>query len=38
VADEWGNEWALAQHTKDLTPAEMQAAQGKMIAEMKNQH
>jgi PhnB protein len=38
VADQWGNEWALAQHVKDLTPAEMQAAQGKMIAEMKNQH
>jgi PhnB protein len=38
VSDKWGNDWALAQHTKDLTPAEMKAAQDKMIAEMKQQH
>lgn len=35
VADPWGNEWTLAQHTKDLTPDEMKRAQDAFIAQMK---
>jgi PhnB protein len=27
VADRWGNQWSLAQHTKDLSPEELQSAQ-----------
>ncbi len=34
VADKWGNEWALAQHIKDMTPEEMQAAQKTFVSEM----
>jgi uncharacterized glyoxalase superfamily protein PhnB len=35
VVDPWGNEWTLAQHLKDLTPAEMKQAQDAFIAQMK---
>jgi uncharacterized glyoxalase superfamily protein PhnB len=38
VADKWGNEWTIAQHTKDMTPAEMQAAQEAFVAGMKAKH
>ena len=31
VSDRWGNEWCIAEHTKDLTPAEMQKAQDEMV-------
>lgn len=34
VADPWGNEWSLAQHVKDLTPAEMEKARNAFVAEM----
>jgi PhnB protein len=37
VTDHWGNEWALAQHIKDLSPAEMKAMQEKMVADAKQQ-
>jgi PhnB protein len=35
VVDRWGNIWALAQHTKDLTPEEMKKAQDEFVAQMK---
>ena len=35
VTDPWGNEWSLAQHIKDMTPADMQAAQASFVASMK---
>ena len=35
LVDRWGNEWTLAQHTKDLTPEEMKKAQDAFIASMK---
>ena len=35
VADPFGQKWALATHTKDMTPAEMQKAQEEAIAQMK---
>jgi PhnB protein len=35
VSDRWGNEWSLAQHTKDLTPEEMKKAQDDFVAKMK---
>jgi PhnB protein len=35
VVDKWGNEWTLAQHTKDLTPDEMKKAQDAFVAGMK---
>ena len=34
VADKWGNEWALAQHIKDMTPEEMEKAKNAFISEM----
>jgi len=34
VADRWGIEWSLAQHTKDLTPEEMKKAQAAFTAQM----
>ncbi len=34
VGDKWGNEWALAQHIKDMTREEMDKAQKAFIAEM----
>ena len=36
VSDKWGNEWTLAQHTKDLTPEEMKKAQEAFVASMAN--
>ena len=35
VTDQWGNRWNLAQHVKDMSPAEMQAAQDAFV---KSQH
>ena len=35
LADKWGNEWCVAEHTKDLTPAETRAAEAKAVAEMQ---
>ncbi len=35
VTDRWGNEWSVAQHTKDLTPEEMQKAQEAFVASMQ---
>jgi uncharacterized glyoxalase superfamily protein PhnB len=35
VVDKWGNEWNIAQHVKDLTPAEMKKAQDDFVASMK---
>jgi uncharacterized glyoxalase superfamily protein PhnB len=35
VVDAWKNEWTLAQHIKDMTPAEMKAAQDAFVASMK---
>ena len=37
VTDAWGNDWALAQHMKDLTPEEMKAMHEKMVADAKKQ-
>jgi len=34
VADRWGNEWSLAQHTKDMSPEEMEKAKNAFISEM----
>jgi uncharacterized glyoxalase superfamily protein PhnB len=34
VIDPWGNQWTLAQHVKDLTPAELQQAQDAAVAAM----
>ena len=31
VHDRWGNQWVLAQHVKDLTPAEMKKAQDDFV-------
>src|SRR6267143_1325943 len=35
VHDRWGNQWVLAQHVKDLSPAEMKKAQDEFVAKMK---
>jgi len=35
VHDRWGNVWMLAQHMRDLTPAEMKKAQDAFVASMK---
>ena len=35
VHDRWGNQWVLAQHVKDLSPAEMKKAQDDFVASMK---
>ena len=35
VHDRWGNQWVLAQHVKDLSPAEMKTAQDEFVASMK---
>jgi uncharacterized glyoxalase superfamily protein PhnB len=35
IADRWGNEWTLAQHTKDLSPAEMKQAADAFFASAK---
>ena len=37
VHDRWGNQWVLAQHVKDLTPAEMKKAQDEFVAKMRPQ-
>jgi PhnB protein len=34
LVDRWGIRWSIAQHMKDLTPAEMEAAQEAFIADM----
>jgi PhnB protein len=34
LTDPFGNRWNLAQHMKDLTPAEMQKAQDAFVAQM----
>ncbi len=31
VADAWGNVWGLAQHVRDVSPAEMEKAQKEML-------
>src|SRR3954464_8166256 len=33
VADRWGNQWTLAQHVKDVSPAEMKKAQDEFVAQ-----
>jgi PhnB protein len=35
VEDPFGNQWTIAQHVKDLTPAEMEKAQAEAIAQFK---
>jgi uncharacterized glyoxalase superfamily protein PhnB len=35
VVDRWGNKWSLAQHMRDLSPAEMKKAQDDFVAKMK---
>jgi PhnB protein len=35
VHDRWGNQWVLAQHVKDLTPAEMKKAQDDFVAQQQ---
>jgi PhnB protein len=37
VVDRWGNQWTLAQHVKDLTPAEMKKAQDEFVAQQAKQ-
>lgn len=37
LMDPFGNRWSLAQHMKDMTPAEMKAAQDAFVAQMKQQ-
>ena len=37
VKDKWDNQWSMAQHIKDLTPAEMQKAQDAFVAQMSKQ-
>lgn len=32
VHDRWGNQWVLAQHVKDLSPAELKKAQDDFVA------
>jgi uncharacterized glyoxalase superfamily protein PhnB len=33
--DRWGTQWVIAQHVKDLSPAEMKKAQDEFVASMK---
>src|SRR5262249_40802658 len=35
--DRWGVQWVIAEHTKDMTPAEMQKAQDDFVANMQKQ-
>jgi uncharacterized glyoxalase superfamily protein PhnB len=35
VHDRWGNQWVIAEHVKDLSPAEMKKAQDEAVAKMK---
>lgn len=37
VTDKWGNDWAMAQHVKDMTPQEMEKAQKEFLAQMERQ-
>ena len=32
VHDRWGNQWVIAEHVKDMTPAEMKKAQDEFVA------
>ena len=34
--DRWGTQWVIAEHVKDLSPAEMKKAQDEFVARMKN--
>jgi uncharacterized glyoxalase superfamily protein PhnB len=34
--DRWGTQWVIAQHVKDLSPAEMKKAQDEFVARTKN--
>ena len=33
--DRWGTQWVIAQHVKDLSPAEMKKAQDEFVAKMQ---
>lgn len=35
VNDRWGNQWFIAQHMQDLTPAQLQKAQDAFVASMR---
>jgi hypothetical protein len=35
VVDPFGQKWTIATHVKDMTPAEMKAAQDAFVAQMK---
>jgi PhnB protein len=37
VGDKWGNEWALAQRVKDMSPDELERAQDAVMAEMNRE-
>jgi uncharacterized glyoxalase superfamily protein PhnB len=37
VTDPWGNNWTIATHTRDMTPAEMKKAQDEFVAQMQKQ-
>jgi uncharacterized glyoxalase superfamily protein PhnB len=37
VTDRWGIQWNIAQHVKDLSPAEMQKAQDEFVKQMAQQ-
>ena len=37
LVDRWHTKWSLAKHVKDLTPAEMKAAQDAFVAQMQQQ-
>jgi uncharacterized glyoxalase superfamily protein PhnB len=37
LVDRWGVQWSIAQHVKDLTPAELKAAQDAFVAQMSKQ-
>jgi uncharacterized glyoxalase superfamily protein PhnB len=37
VTDRWGNQWTVAQHVKDMSPAEMKQAQDEFVAQMQKQ-
>jgi uncharacterized glyoxalase superfamily protein PhnB len=37
LVDRWHIKWSLAKHVKDLTPAEMKAAQDTFVAQMQQQ-
>ena len=37
VSDRWNNTWVIAQHVKDMTPAEMQKAQDEFVKQQASQ-